>query len=361
MCLLRANSQVRPTRTAPRGVEGGQVPGHDIIVVGASAGGVEALTTLFAGLPADLPAAVFVVLHIPAQARSLLPEILTRAGQLPAAQAVDGMVIEHGKVYVAPADHHLLVEPGRVRVVHGPHENRHRPAVDPLFRSAAAAYGPRVVGVILSGTLDDGTSGLAAVKAAGGVAIVQDPQDALYRGMPDNALRYVKVDYCLPCADIPPLLTRLAATPVTQEGGPVSDRLEHDVEAARLDSEALAGDERPGKPSVYVCPDCSGTLWEVHEDNIVRFRCRVGHAYTLESLLAAHDEALETSLWVALRALEESISLNRRLEERSREAGLDAASRRFGERVAETEVHAQRIREMLLGLRADIEGEARTA
>lgn len=156
------------------------MPGHDIIVIGASAGGVEALVTLTRSLHRNLQAAVFVVLHIPPQSPSLLPEILSRAGQLKAVQAADDMKIEHGHIYVAPPDHHMLVERGKVRVVHGPKENRHRPAVDPLFRSAALAYGPRVIGVILTGALDDGTAGLLAVKRRGGIAIVQDPDEALY-------------------------------------------------------------------------------------------------------------------------------------------------------------------------------------
>src|SRR5256885_4553560 len=178
------------------------MPGHDIVVVGTSAGGVEALATLVSTLPPRLPAAIFVVLHISAHSPSFVPDILDRSGLLETVQASDGMEIKHGRIYVAPPDHHMLVGHGNVRVVRGPKENRHRPAVDPLFRSAALAYGPRVVGVILTGALDDGTAGLRAVKRCGGLAVVQDPRDALFPSMPQSALQHVRVDHCLSVGEI---------------------------------------------------------------------------------------------------------------------------------------------------------------
>ncbi|MDP9364956.1 MAG: chemotaxis protein CheB, partial [Chloroflexota bacterium] len=180
--------------------------GRNIVVVGASAGGVEALVNLVRGIPANLPVAVFVVLHVPANATSLLPQILTRAGLLPAAHATDGAPIVHGQIVVAPPDHHLLIERDGIRLSRGPRENRSRPAVDPLFRSAARAFGPRAVGVVLSGSLDDGTSGLAAIKARGGVGIVQDPAEAVFPSMPLSAIEHVAVDHRLPASQIGPLL-----------------------------------------------------------------------------------------------------------------------------------------------------------
>lgn len=192
------------------------MPGHDVIVIGASAGGVEALSKLVAGLPADLPAALFVVVHIPSEATSVLPRILSRAGPLPAVHVRDGLPIQDGRIYVAPPDYHLLLRSGHVRVVRGPREHGHRPAVDPLFRSAAHYGGPRTVGVILSGVLDDGTSGLQVLKAHGGVAVVQDPDDAFYDGMPRSAVENVDVDHVLPLAEIAPVLARLAHAPVEE-------------------------------------------------------------------------------------------------------------------------------------------------
>jgi two-component system chemotaxis response regulator CheB len=189
---------------------------HDIIVIGASAGGVHALVTLVGSFPQKLSAAIFVVLHIPARSRSILPHILSRAGPLNAVEAVDCMDIEHRCIYVVPPDHHLLIERGHVRVVSGPKENRHRPAVDPLFRSAAHVYGTRVVGVILTGALNDGTAGLLAVKRHGGIAVVQDPDEALYSSMPLSALANVEVDYRLPLSSIGPLLVNLASEQVEE-------------------------------------------------------------------------------------------------------------------------------------------------
>ena len=192
--------------------------GHDTIVIGASSGGIEALRRLLGEMPPDLPAAVFVVVHLPGEAPSVLARILDRAGPLKAVNPEDGEEVRAGRVYVARPDRHLLIEDGRVRLTHGPKENRHRPAVDALFRTAAVARGPRVVGVVLSGAMDDGTAGLLAVKRRGGVAVVQDPGEALFSGMPESALRYVDVDYCLPLGEMAPLLSRLSGETVPQEG-----------------------------------------------------------------------------------------------------------------------------------------------
>src|SRR5437870_1151500 len=191
--------------------------GHDIIAIGASAGGVDALVKVVKDLPAHLPAAVFVVLHIPAQSPSMLPDILNRAGPLRAVHPEDNTEIKHGHIYIAPPDHHLLLDKDHIHIARGPKENRHRPAVDPLFRSAALAYGPRVVGIVLTGVLDDGTAGLRAVKRYSGIAIVQDPDEAIYPGMPLSAIEHVQVDHILPLAAIGPLLVRLASEPRSEE------------------------------------------------------------------------------------------------------------------------------------------------
>jgi two-component system chemotaxis response regulator CheB len=214
------------------------MPGHDIIVVGASAGGVEALSRLVHDLPADLPAALFVVLHVPAHGTSLLPYILARNGPLPARHPDDGEPIVHGRIYVAPPDMHLLIRREQVRLARGPRENGHRPAVDPLFRTAARSYGPQVVGVVLSGTLDDGSAGLVAIRQRGGVAIVQDPDDALYPGMPRSALEAVRADHCLPVGQIGATLAELAHRAV--EGvDPMPDDMEMESEIAAFELDAL--------------------------------------------------------------------------------------------------------------------------
>lgn len=324
------------------------MPGHDIIVIGASAGGVEALTALVKHLPSSLPAAVFVVVHFPPQSTSILPRLLTRAGPLPATHADDGEAIKTGHLYIAPPDFHLLLKDGRTSVVRGPRENHSRPAIDPLFRSAALAYGPRVVGIILSGTLADGAAGLAAVKRRGGVAVVQDPDDAFFPDMPRSALQYVKADHVLPLSAMPPLLVRLASEPVGEGGKPMSSEMEKETDIAQFDLATLESEEKPGMPSVFACPDCGGTLWELQDENLLRFRCRVGHAFSSESLLAAQTGEIETALWVALRTLEERATLVRRLENRARENQQQFAASSFAEQAQTAEHQAALIRKLLL-------------
>jgi two-component system, chemotaxis family, protein-glutamate methylesterase/glutaminase len=292
------------------------VPTKDIIVVGASAGGIEALRTIAGGLPKDLPASVFVVLHTSPESPGVLAHILARAGALPASSAVDGERIQPGRIYVAPPDRHLVIEPNRVRLTRGPKENRFRPAVDPLFRSAAQVYGPRVVGVVLTGNLDDGTAGLWAVKRLGGTAIVQDPEEALAPSMPRSALRQVRVDYCLPVAEIAPVLARLATEPSDEEGVyEVPDEMEIEVRIAKEDTALDAGVLKLGEPSNYSCPECHGVLLQLLEEKRIRFRCHTGHAYSVESLLAEITEGVEDSIWSAVRSIEESVLLLRHMAE----------------------------------------------
>ncbi len=323
--------------------------GHDIVVVGASAGGVEALTELVRQLPADLPAAVFVVLHVPADGTSVLPQILTRRGPLPAEHPRDGAPIRPGRIYVAPPNRHLLLKDGHLRLALGPRENGHRPAIDPLFRTAARHYGRRVVGVVLSGTLDDGTAGLIAVKLRGGLAIAQHPDEALYSGMPRSAIDNVAVDHVLPIAGIASLLVELAHTPVADASGePTPAEMNMEADMAELAPDALHNDERPGTPSGFGCPDCGGVLWELRDGEVTRFRCRVGHAWSPDSLLAEQAEQLEEALWIALRALQESGALARRLAERYQRQGQAAMRARFEQQAQDANSRAEVIRRVLL-------------
>lgn len=326
------------------------MPGHDIIVVGASAGGVEALSALARALPAELPASLFVVLHFPAASTSVLPRILSRAGPLPAAHAKDGEAIRPGRIYIAHPDHHLLIRDGVVRLGHGPKENNHRPAVDPLFRSAARFYGPRVVGVVLSGTLDDGTAGLAAIKQFGGTALVQDPAEAMYGGMPRSALENVDVDHVLPVGEIAQLLGTLAREPAPEgRVGTVTEDMIKEDEMAEVDTAAFTDDERPGVPSAFSCPECSGVLWEMSNGEVVHFRCRVGHAYSAETLFSEQTDALEAALWMALRALEEKAELARRLLNRAEQRGFEHSATRARQQLAGAEQSAGLVRGILLG------------
>lgn len=289
---------------------------NNIIVVGASAGGFEALKELVLGLPSNLPASIFVVWHMSPDVRGVLPQVFNRMQTLPAAHAFDNEEIQEGRIYVAPPDRHLLVENSHMRVTRGPKENRFRPAVDPLFRSAAYHYGPDVIGIILSGALDDGTSGLWTIKQRGGVAIVQHPDDAEVSSMPENALRHVDVDFSVPVAEMPGLLVRLlheknnGASRTQTTPDDLKSRLlmtEISIAAAHtaLETEIM----KFGELSPYTCPDCHGVLTSLTDGNITRFRCHTGHAFTADGLLSTVTENIENSLWSAIRGVDESIIL----------------------------------------------------
>jgi two-component system, chemotaxis family, protein-glutamate methylesterase/glutaminase len=324
------------------------MPGHDIIVLGASSGGIEALTEVVSRLPEDIPAALFVVVHVAPRSVSVLPEILNRAGPLTAAHARDNEKIKSGRIYVAPPDFHMLVANGAVRLIRGPKENNTRPAIDPTFRTAARAYGPRVVGVILSGALDDGAAGLHAVKQRGGVAIAQDPADALFPDMPQNAMAAVKVDHVLSRLEIASVLARLAREPVKETAEAVPPQIEKETEIEAMNMNT-ADDDKPGDPSVYGCPECGGVLWDLNDGELLRFRCRVGHAYGAEGLLAEQTEGLDTALWTAYRALEENASLARRLAERAKkDQQKKLLVDRFERRARSAEEHAEIIKKLLM-------------
>jgi two-component system chemotaxis response regulator CheB len=324
------------------------VAGHDIIVIGASAGGLEPLQQIVGDLPPDLPAAIFVVLHFPQGGRSVLPEILNRLRRMSATHPHDGQTIQPGRIYVAPTDHHLLLERGHMRLSRGPRENHSRPAVDPLFRTAALAYGARVVGVLLSGALDDGTAGLAAVHARGGVTIVQDPAEALYPSMPASALEQVPVDHVLPVREIARTLLQLARTPVSARAdGLVPEEMEVEGRIANMDPTVMHNEERPGAPAGFACPDCGGALWDLQDGDLTRFRCRVGHALSPESLLAGQSERVEEALWTAMNALDEIASLSQRLSRRAQQRNQPGVARRFQERAENVRQRAEIIRRVL--------------
>jgi two-component system chemotaxis response regulator CheB len=292
-------------------------PRRDIVVIGASAGGVEALKAVVADFPADLPAAVFVVLHLAPESQSALPRILSRAGPLPAHHPDHGEHPVPATVVIAPPDWHLEISADdRVCVTHGPRENGYRPAIDRLFGTAAARFGPRVVGVILSGALDDGSAGLAAVAEAGGAAVVQDPGEALYPAMPQNALAVVPDAEVLPLHAIGARITELVTHAPHDPGAGVGGGRGHVVTLEQAPNAGSPHHAQPGRVSGFTCPECRGALWEAEEGGVLRFRCRVGHAYSSESFVAEQGTALEAALWSALRALEERAALFERLARR---------------------------------------------
>jgi two-component system chemotaxis response regulator CheB len=322
------------------------MPTKDIIVVGTSTGGMDALKVLVSELPRDLKASIFIVLHTASYSLGILPEILERAGPLPASNATDWEQFKAGHIYVAPPDHHLLLErAGYTRITRGPKENRFRPAVDPLFRSAARAFGPRVVGVIMTGWLDDGTAGLWAVKERGGTAIVQRPDDALAPSMPLSAIRHVQVDYSVPLKEIAPLLVRLTGAPAEEEGAyPMSDQMETEVRIAGEENGEEIGILKFGKPSIYACPECHGVLLQLEEGNNIRFRCHTGHAYSVDSLLSEFTERSEETLWSTIRSLEESVLLLRDQADHVKAHGDEASAEALLKKAQESRERAEMVR-----------------
>lgn len=324
---------------------------RDLIVIGTSAGGVEALQTLVGTLPKDMAAAVLIVMHTSPQGPYLLPQILGRAGPLPVALTIDGAPIEPGKIYVAPPDHHLFVKGACLQLVRGPKENRSRPAVDPLFRTAAAAYGPRVIGVILTGMLDDGTAGLSAVRQRGGIAVVQDPADALYSSMPESALRYVGADFTLPILEIGPLLARLATEPAgTAELPPVSRLIEIESNFVGMEPMNMRDMDSIGTHAGVSCPECHGPIWKIKDGSLQRYRCHVGHAYTAQAMVEGQIEAQETHLWQALRLMKERASLIWEIRSHAENEHRDAE-------VARCEQEVQKLQQNIALIQAMIEEE----
>lgn len=327
------------------------MPTKDIVVIGASAGGVSALQRLCASLPADFPAPIFVVQHLSPSARSMLPEILNRASPLPAMTPQDGDPIEPGMIYVGGPDLHMLLRDGKVLMRRGPFENRTRPAVNALFRSAAVAYGSRVIGVVLTGLLDDGTEGLIAIKAAGGTSVVQDPKEAEWPSMPQNALQRDHVDHVLPLDELGALLTRL----VSEDAGPsVPLPVEYAVED-RIAAQDFAVMEpeivTPGKASHIACPDCGGVLNQIVAEDEIRFRCQVGHAYTPLGLAEAQSDELERALGVAVRTHRDRMRLFTQMCESAEARGLPHAVKRWMTAVADSKQMVDVLEQAMASLR----------
>jgi two-component system chemotaxis response regulator CheB len=323
---------------------------RDVVVIGASAGGVEALVEIASGLPPEFPAGVLVVLHVPATGTSVLDAILTRAGNLPAVTPMDGEPLALGQIYVAPPDRHMLLKGDRISLTLGPRENGHRPAIDPLFRSAARSAGRRVVGVVLSGALDDGASGLQFIKERGGIAIVQDPGEALYPSMPQHAISATQVDHIVHVAELAGLLCAELERPLEPEDERLDEPiLELDVvETGPTDVASM-----DGAPTGLTCPECGGALWEEANGALVRFSCHVGHVYSAESLVNEQGQALESALWGGLRALEERADLLERMARRG--TNSSRSSRHFRARARDVRDHAGALRDLLARLGRDVE------
>jgi two-component system chemotaxis response regulator CheB len=326
---------------------------RDLVVIGASAGAFEPLKQIAAGLPADFPASVLIVRHIPASGPGMLAQILDAAGRLPAVQAVDGDALRPGWIYVAPPDQHLLVERERVRVTRGPKENGFRPAVDALFRSAAYAFGSRVIGVVLSGYLDDGTAGLRAVKDRGGIAIVQDPAEAAYPSMPNHAIGQVAVDHVAGIEKMVELLIALTQQPAVAEGvAPMPKSLEIENRIAMEDNALESGVMSLGTLSPYTCPECHGSMVQLRDSAVTRFRCHTGHGFTINGLLAAINDSIDDTLWGAVRVLEERLLLLQQMEEYARDTQDTPTLGRIGQQIATARQQIESVRQVALSQEA---------
>jgi len=306
-----------------------------------------ALKAILARLPKDLPAAVFIVLHIPAHGIGILSTVASVASGLPVQQAESGMVIENGQIYLAAPDHHLLLCESHIMLGRGPRENMARPAIDALFRSAAMQYGPRVIGVVLSGLLSDGAAGLNAIKQGGGVALVQDPSDAIADEMPLRALEATTVDLCVPGAKIGDVLADLAREPSgTKLPVPPEIRLEVEIAAGeRIGSDSLT---RIADPAPLTCPSCGGVLSEIRMGHPLRFRCQVGHAFTTDTLAKEQEGRVDEALRVALRIIEERAELVHRMAEDGRHSGRVAVAKMYDARAIEYREYANMIRRVML-------------
>ncbi|MGN6375556.1 MAG: chemotaxis protein CheB [Sphingomonas sp.] len=290
--------------------------GRNIVVIGASSGGVEALSRIVSDLPADLNASIFIVLHVGATG-SRLDQLLARKSLLPVIRPADGEQIVTGRIYVAPPDLHMVLEHGHIRLLRGPKENFSRPAVDPLFRSAAIEFGTRVIGIVLTGHLDDGSAGLMAIKDRGGVAIVQDPGEAVAASMPRSAAACVKVDHLCRLGDIAPLIEGYDPSDLPMPAVPHLMEVEHRLTAMEVFMAEEKELERLGTASPLTCPECGGVLYQLRDDRLLRFRCRVGHAVSARTLLAHLAESRETAVWSSIRALTEEAVLLRQFAARA--------------------------------------------
>ncbi len=336
-------------------------PGRNVIVVGASAGGLQPLRALLRELPADLPAAVFVVLHIPMTGNSVLPSILDRAGPLPAAAARDGERITPGRVYVAPPDQHLLIIGDDVRLSRGPRQNGVRPAADPLFRSAALYDGPGVIGVVLSGALDDAALGSATVERLGGRVIVQDPEEADYDSMPRNAIAVTRRPLIAGARDLAARVVELIELAGNEQDADAADAPGPDEELAAeigglLDG-AIETDTRTRRYSELTCPECGGPLYVKRGEHSETYDCLVGHRYSPQSLAEEHGAGVERALWLAIRSLEERGRLTVRLAQGARERGHQLTASRFDQAALEARRSANILREAAASMAARVPAE----
>jgi len=330
---------------------------RDLVAIGASAGGVEALSFLCKALPAQFPATILITLHLPSHYASTLDRILSRAGSLPATFARDGDTLRRGEIFLAPPGCHLIAGRDRLRLGKGPRENNARPAIDPMLRSVAVCCGPRAIGVILTGTLGDGASGLSAIQQCGGITVVQDPGDAAFSEMPRTALNRSIPDHVVHLADLPLLLNSLIQRPAG-EPMPVPESVRFEVDIASGHKASMTDMDRLGRRSVLTCPDCNGVMWEIEDDDLHHYRCHVGHAYGADTMNLALDDNLRRALGSALRALEERTALTERLRTQASNRGHNHSADMWARKIEEIEKEAEVLRKTITRIDAVIDRAA---
>lgn len=320
-----------------------------LIVIGASAGGLEPLKNIISSLPKNFPAALLIVKHISSSAENVLPNILSRVSKLPVIQPGNNHTIEPGHIYIAPPKFHMIIENGKIQLKKGPRINHSIPAIDPLFYSAALHNKSRTIGILLSGLLDDGSAGLLALKKYNGIAIVQDLKEAEYQDMPSNGCRATPVDYCLPAVEIEAVLKKIVNSPININSSNIPDvpLLKTELNMNFTETDSNENDMHDiGAPSVFSCPECNGVLWQVHDESLERYRCRVGHAFGLDSLVNNKEKNTDAALWAALRALEEKKNLANNLISRAKKENSKNL-KHFQKKAHEVEEHIQTIRKIL--------------
>lgn len=323
-------------------------PVKDVVVIGSSAGGVEAVCALLGGLPEDIPAAIFVVQQTPGHSPSVLAKMLNQRSKLPVAIPQEGENILPGRVYLAPPNQHLIVKRGTICLGNGPKENRARPAIDVLFRTAAHAYGTTVIGVVLSGVLNDGTAGLMSIKTHGGTSIVQEPTEAVFDGMPRSALSFTQVDHVLRAAEIGPLLGKIVAESIGRESG--KESLPEYTDQGDVGEVGGPGIKNvaPYPPSTLTCPACGGAVWQIQEQSLTLFKCHTGHSYTAELMLEEQSEAVDAAAWSLLRSIAENIELRKQLAQWSRNTGRIEEAEFHENQAKDAEKQAQAFRLLIL-------------
>jgi two-component system chemotaxis response regulator CheB len=322
-----------------------------IVAIGASAGGTTILPELLKQLTDDIKVAAFVVMHLSKQSiGDLLVKRLQKYTSFTCKIPMHGETIKEQHVYIAMPDHHLMVSQNKILLGHGPMENRYRPSIDALFRSAAVNFAPKVIGIILTGMLEDGASGMYAIQKSGGVCIIQDPGEAKYSDMPQAVLNTLKPDYAIPVSEMGGAIKDAISNLKRKKKGKIPSDIIKEAAIAERVNIGIEEVKNPGEVSVISCPDCGGSLWEMKGNGFTRYRCHLGHAYSQEGLVSSMEVSTESTLWTALRIIEERRNLLRQIGNKESKNGKSTLAATYLKRSAELEAHIGKLKEILFAV-----------